>query len=105
MVRVAFLSSWNAPCGVSIHAELLGRAFLRMGHNLLVYAPREYEDGVTHLYHVMDEDFVVRSYSFLRYDDRYTDENLIDSLYFDPKPLLEGEEEEEEDRRSKTSLM
>lgn len=90
MVRVALLSSWNALCGVSIHAELVGRALLRMGHNLLVYAPMEYEDGITHLYHVMDEDFVVRSYSFLRYGDRYTDEKLIDSLYFDPKPLLEG---------------
>jgi hypothetical protein len=90
MVSVALLSSWNACCGVSIHAELIGRALLRMGHELKVFAPREYEDCSTPLYHSQDEGFVTRNYSFLRYGDRCIDVELLDSLYFDPEPLLDG---------------
>ena len=32
MAKIAIMSSWNACCGVSIHAELIGAALLRLRH-------------------------------------------------------------------------
>ena len=91
MTKIALMSSWNACCGVSVHAELVGRAWLRQGHSLVVFAPRVYEDRRTYLFFSPDEEFVTRNYSFLRYGDRYGDTELIDSFYFDPKPILEAD--------------
>lgn len=89
MTKIALMSSWNACCGVSIHAELIGKAWLKQGQDLTVFAPRFYEDRRTYLYFSPDEEFVIRNYSFLRYGDRYEDKGLLDSFYFDPKPVLE----------------
>lgn len=91
MAKITIMSSWNACCGVSTHAELIGEAFLRQGHELTVYAPRQYEDNNTLLYFVPDQDYVVRNYSFLRYGDRYIDENLLNSMYLDSETILEGD--------------
>jgi len=90
-VKIALMSSWNACCGVSVHAELLGRALRRLGHELTVFAPRQYEDDRTRLYLAPDEPFVVRNYSFLRYGDRCGDEDLLRSLYLDAEPMLDGD--------------
>ena len=91
MVKVALMSSWNAVCGVSIHAELIGRALLSLGHELRVFAPIQYEDDDTHRYFKVDEPYVIRNYSFLRYGDRCRDEYLLGSLFLDPKPLIEDD--------------
>ena len=91
MVKVALISSWGACCGVSIHAELIGRALLRRGHELIVFAPRCYEDRRTYFFFSRDEEFVVRNFSFLRYGDRYSDEELLNSFYLDPTPILESD--------------
>ena len=90
MARIALMSSWNAICGVSIHAELIGRALLSLGHQLRVFAPLQYEDDDTHRCFQVDEPYVVRNYSFLRYGDRCVDEALLSSLFLDLKPLQEG---------------
>jgi hypothetical protein len=91
MARVALISSWNAVCGVSIHAELIGRALLEMGHELRVFAPIQYEDDETHLCFKVDKPYVLRNYSFLRYGDRCVDETLLSSLFIDTTPLLVGD--------------
>jgi len=88
-MRIALVSSWNACCGVSIHAELIGEALQRKGHTLRVLAPASYEDDGTRLIHAADQPHVTRCYSFLRYGDRCSDIQLLDSLYFDTAPLLE----------------
>ncbi len=38
-MKIALMSRWNTSCGVSIHAELVGREWIRMSHNLIVFAP------------------------------------------------------------------
>ncbi|HEX54858.1 MAG: hypothetical protein DRO90_01660 [Candidatus Altiarchaeales archaeon] len=84
MARIALMSSWNAACGVSVHAELIGREFIRQGHELKVFAPLTYEDDHTYLWFNLDEEFVTRNFSFLRYGNRYKDEKLLSFLYLDP---------------------
>jgi hypothetical protein len=42
-MKIAMMSRWNIPCGVSLHAELVGRAWVEMGHDLQVLAPVEWE--------------------------------------------------------------
>ena len=38
-MRIAMMSRWNATCGVSLHAEIIGRKFRELGHDVVVYAP------------------------------------------------------------------
>lgn len=40
-MKIAAMTRWNALCGVSVHAELMGRAWVDMGHTLRVLAPLE----------------------------------------------------------------
>jgi hypothetical protein len=84
MKKIALMSSWNAACGISIHAELIGREFIKEGHKLRVFAPLSYEDDHTYLWFHEDEEFVNRTFSFLRYGNKYKDEKLLSSLYLDP---------------------
>ncbi len=84
MVKIALMSSWNAACGISIHAELIGREWIKQGHDLKVFAPLTYEDDHTYLWFNEDESFVTRNFSFLRYGDKYKDERLLSYLYLDP---------------------
>ena len=39
-MKIAFLGRWNATCGVSLHAELVGRKLCSMGYGVEVFAPR-----------------------------------------------------------------
>ncbi len=89
MANIALMSSWNAACGVSIHAELIGRGFINQGHNLMVFAPITYEDDHTYLWFNDDESFVKRNFSFLRYGDKYKNEKLLSYLYLDPSMVDE----------------
>lgn len=72
------MSRWNTPCGVSTHAELLGRALVKMGHNLKVLAPVEYDD-----YHVdKDEPYVLRCFRLPK---------KKEGFFFNPEPFLEDD--------------
>lgn len=33
------MGRWNATCGISLHAELIGRKFIELGHEVIVFAP------------------------------------------------------------------
>lgn len=75
-MNIKMMSRWNIPCGVSTHAELLGRALVKMGHNLKVLAPVEYDD-----YQVdKDESYVSRCFRLPK---------KKEGFFFDPEPFLE----------------
>jgi len=63
-MRIAIFSRWNATCGISLHAELLGREFINLGHEILVFAP--YVNSANRWWHHKiikdDEDYVIRCY-------------------------------------------
>ncbi len=64
-MRIALLSRWNATCGVSLHAELVGRELLKRGHSLKVFAP-DIDSAGRWWHHRMireDEPFVRRVYT------------------------------------------
>ena len=73
-MKISMMTRWNIPCGVSLHAELIGREWVRMGHDLQVLAPVELEGYQCN----EDEPYVRRCYT-LRNKPNY---------FFDPKPFL-----------------
>jgi len=77
-LRIAIMSRWNATCGISLHAELVGRELMRLGHDIVVFAP--YVESANKWWHHRlirdDEDFVVRCYC--EADPSWTFEGSID---------------------------
>lgn len=68
MLSIGIFSRWNATCGVSMHAELIGREFLRMGHDLRVFAPHVHSANKWWHHKIVreeEEDFVIRCYEEL----------------------------------------
>ncbi len=62
-MKIAMMSRWNATCGISAHAELVGWEWLKK-HDLTVFAPTL--ESATDWHHnpieKEDEDFVIRGY-------------------------------------------
>jgi len=84
-MKILMMTPWNAPCGVSIHAELVGREWVRMGHELKVLAPFEEARIVPT---APDEPYVTRCYT--------VDRSLAKGekiLKLDPGPFLTAEYE------------
>lgn len=77
---IGIMSLWNSANGPSIHAEPIGREFIKMGHRLTVFSAIEHPDarptGQT------DEDYVVRHFSV----DRVIPATR--TYYFDPSPMI-----------------
>lgn len=69
-MKIGIISRWNATCGVSMHAELIGREFLKMGHDLVVFAPYIQSASLWWHHKIIkdDEDFVIRCYEELKPD-------------------------------------
>ena len=63
-LKIALISRWNATCGIALHAEMIGREFIRRGYHLKVFAPTLESAGKWwhHLKIREDEDFVERIY-------------------------------------------
>lgn len=76
-MKIAMMSRWNIPCGVSLHAELVGRAWVDMGHDLRVLAPVELKGYQCD----EDEPYVKRCYTLGEHRNR-------PGFFFDPKPFL-----------------
>ena len=80
-MKIVMMTRWNVPSGQSAHAEPTGRAWLEMGHHLLVFAPAgmdmplKYQD---------DEPFVQRCYM----QDIWGERGRSD-YFFNPQPFLE----------------
>ena len=62
-MKIAMMSRWNATCGISAHAELVGRDWVKK-HDLTVFAPTL--ESATDWHHnpleKEDEEFVIRGY-------------------------------------------
>jgi len=85
MMNIGMMSLWNAANGPSIHAELVGRAWVRRGHRLRVFSALRHPDARPT--DQVDEDFVIRHFS--------VDEVIpvTHATYFDPGPVLYEEYE------------
>lgn len=76
-MKIAMMSAWNTDSGVSIHAELLGREWIRMGHQLKIFTFFKSDfHGTTILKE--DEDYVVRCFTTSSHS----------HPYLDPRPIL-----------------
>jgi len=80
-MKIGMMSRWNAACGVSMHAELVGRAWVQMGHALKVLAPEEWDKPLTQ----EDEPYVRRCYCL----PHHLDEKGKKRYFFDRNPFLE----------------
>ena len=75
-MRIAMMGAWNTDSGVAVHAEPLGRAWIKMGHKLTVFTFVKddfHGEGFTG----EDEDYVIRCIG--------TQEQ---TNYLDPRPIL-----------------
>jgi len=86
-MRIAIMSPWNDCCGVSVHAELIGREWMSQGHEIIVFAPTQERVGGRIPIETEDERFVYRNWEMYRYGTKVEDENSLD-LYFDPSPVV-----------------
>ena len=77
-MKIVMMSRWNIPCGVSLHAELVGRAWVEMGHDLQVLAPVEWEGYQCDA----DEPYVKRCYRLPKPDRK-------EGYFFDPQPFMD----------------
>jgi hypothetical protein len=80
-MKIAMMTRWNVPSGQSSHAEPIGRAWLKMGHELKVFAPSGMDIP---LIYREDEPFVRRCYM----QDIWGERERSD-FFFDPRPFLE----------------
>lgn len=80
-MRILLVSRWNATCGISMHAELIGREWAKK-YNLKVLAP--YLETTTDWHHIIienpDEDYVIRGYEQPK---EYWGEGKIDDIIFE----------------------
>ncbi|MCD6535836.1 MAG: hypothetical protein J7K49_02230 [Thaumarchaeota archaeon] len=73
-MKIGMLSRWNTACGVSLHAELVGREWVKMGHKLIVFAPNNIRPVSD------DEEYVYRCFS--------DEGNGATRTFLDPTPFL-----------------
>ena len=59
-MKIGMMCLWNAANGPSIHAELVGRAWVKSGHRLKVFSTLTHPDARPTLQ--KDEDFVIRHF-------------------------------------------
>ncbi|MHC1567914.1 MAG: glycosyltransferase family protein [Candidatus Syntropharchaeia archaeon] len=79
-MKIGMMTLWNAANGPSIHAELVGRAWVKLGNQLKIFSAKKHPDARPTLQR--DEDFVIRHFS--------VDEVVpfTRASFFDPDPLL-----------------
>jgi len=84
-MKIGMMCLWNAANGPSIHAELLGRAWVKLGHQLKIFSALKHPDARPTFQE--DENFVIRHFRV---------EEVIPftrATSFDPSPLLNEEYE------------
>ncbi|MCD6083161.1 hypothetical protein J7J59_03515 [Candidatus Aerophobetes bacterium] len=75
-MKIGMMSAWNQTSGVSIHAELVGREWVKAGHSLKVFSFLE-EDFHGHSLIGVDEEYVIRCFG-----------TPMRSNYLNPIPFL-----------------
>lgn len=83
-MKIAMMTRWNTACGVSVHAELIGRAWVEAGDELTVLAPVENSSAIRT---DKDEPWVIRCYCLNPC--LFAPPSGIDPAYFDPRPFLD----------------
>lgn len=81
-MRIAMMSAWNSDSGVSVHAELVGREWVKMGHQLRVFTFFKSDFHGTAILG-KDEDYVTRC---------FTTSGSV-HRYLDPRPILSADYE------------
>jgi len=84
-MKIGMMCLWNAANGPSIHAELVGRAWVKLGHKLRVFSAEKHPDARPTLQ--KDEDFVIRNF---RVNEVIP---FTRAASFDPSPFLNEEYE------------
>ncbi len=84
-MKIGMMCLWNAANGPSIHAELVGRAWIDLGHQLTVFSAQKHPDARPT--HQVDEDFVIRHFSV----DKVVP--VTRAASFDPTPPLKEDYE------------
>jgi hypothetical protein len=81
-MNIGMMSLWNAANGPSVHAELVGREWVRAGHKLTLFSAKRHPDARPTLQ--KDEDFVIRHFTV------DTIKPFTRAADFDSFPLIEG---------------
>lgn len=76
------MGAWNTDSGASIHAEFIGREWVKAGHQLSVFSFYDYSFHGTAITN-RDEDYVIRCFTTSKYP----------QVKFDPVPFLEEDYE------------
>ena len=84
-MKIGMMCLWNAANGPAIHAELVGKAWVKLGHKLRVFSAEKHPDARPTLQ--KDEDFVIRHF---RINEVIP---FTRAASFDPSPLLNEEYE------------
>jgi len=79
MFKIATMTAWNTDSGVAIHAESVGKAWMRMGHQLRVFTFLK-DDYHGEELTAEDEPFVIRCFG------QSTGTNFLD-----PRPILSAD--------------
>ncbi len=65
-MKIGMISAWNTDSGASIHAELVGREWVRLGHQLKVFTFYDYAFHGSQIT-AEDEDYIVRCFTVSGY--------------------------------------
>ncbi len=84
-MKIGMMCLWNVANGPAIHAELVGRAWVKLGHKLRVFSAEKHPDARPTLQ--KDEDFVIRNF---RVNEVIP---FTRAASFDPSPFLNEEYE------------
>jgi hypothetical protein len=84
-MKIGMMSLWNAANGPSIHAELVGRAWVALGHHIRVFSSLRHPDARPT--GQRDESFVIRHFDVAEVTP------VTRASHFDPSPLLDEEYE------------
>ena len=79
-MKIAMMSAWNEDSGASTHAELIGREWEKIGHDLKVFSFFTHDFDGTPIVG-KDEDYVIRCFTTSTYE----------YPYLDPRPILEAD--------------
>lgn len=79
-MKIAMMSAWNTDSGVSVHAELIGREWKKMGHQLQIFTFFASDFHGTAIVGE-DEDYVVRCFTT----------SGAKNPYLDPRPILSSD--------------
>ncbi len=85
-MHLCIISRWNASCGISLHAELIGREFIQRGFKLHALAPTIESANVDWHHRILDvddEEWVIRCYEESSSGYGYIDKRVFERINCD----------------------